>query len=153
MNSNTNNKTIFISADHAGFDAKNELKKYLEDLGFSVEDLGNSVLDQDDDYPDFMVVVAKAVAGKPGSRGLVIGGSGQGEAMAANKVQGIRAAIVYDEYSAKMSREHNDANVASFGARVTNIEKIKELTKLWLNTPFSQEERHIRRVEKLNNIL
>jgi ribose 5-phosphate isomerase B len=146
----SNNKQIFIGADHAGYEAKNELKKYLEELGFSVEDLGNKILDEQDDYPDFIIPVAKAVAENAGSRGVVIGGSGQGEAMAANKVQGIRAAVVYDEYSAKMSREHNDANVASFGARVTNIEKIKELTKLWLNTPFSQEERHIRRIEKLN---
>ena len=145
-----NTKKIFIGSDHAGFEAKEALKKYLEDLGFSVEDLGNSVLDPSDDYPEFIVLVAKAVAENPESRGVVIGGSGQGEAMAANKVKGIRAAVVYDEYSARMSREHNDANIASFGARATDIEKIKELTKLWLNTPFSNKERHVRRIEKLN---
>lgn len=143
---------IFISCDHAGFDAKSELKKYLENLGFSVEDLGNSVLDQNDDYPDFIVPVAKAVAKNKSNRGIVIGGSGQGEAMAANKIKGIRAAVVYDEYSAKMSRLDNDANVASFGARTLDVEKIKELTKLWLDTPFSEEERHQRRIEKLNFI-
>ena len=148
---NSKDKKIFIGADHAGFEAKNELKKYLKNLGFSVEDLGNSVLDLSDDYPDFMVKVAKAVAGDIGSKGVVIGGSGQGEAMVANKVQGIRAAVVYDEYSAKISREHNNANIASFGARVLDIKKIKELTALWLNTPFSNEERHQRRIEKIES--
>ncbi len=147
MNSNTTN--IFIGADHAGFEAKEVLKKYLQELGFSVKDLGNLALDPSDDYPDFIVPVAKAVAQNPDSKGIVIGGSGQGEAMAANKIEGIRAAVVYDQYSAKMSRMDNDANVASFGARVTDIEKIKELTALWLNTPFSNEERHRRRIEKL----
>ncbi len=140
-----------MGADHAGFQAKEELKKYLEDLGFLVEDLGNAVLDEQDDYPDFIFPVAKAVSENPGSRGVVIGGSGQGEAMAANKIKGVRAAVIYDEYSAKMSREHNDANVASFGARVTGIEKIKELTVLWLNAPFSNEERHKRRIEKIES--
>ena len=146
------NKHIFIGADHAGFLAKAELKKYLEELGFSVTDLGNSVLDESDDYPDFILPVAKAVAENAGSWGMVIGGSGQGEAIAANKMQGIRAALIYDEYSAKMSREHNDANVASFGARVLDNEKMKALAKLWLETPFSGEERHARRIEKLNKL-
>jgi ribose 5-phosphate isomerase B len=143
---------IFIGADHAGFEAKKELKTYLKAAGFSVEDLGDLVLDQNDDYPDFIVPVAKAVTENKDSKGIVIGGSGQGEAMAANKVKGIRAAVIYDEYSAKMSREHNNANVAAFGSRTTDIEKIKELTMTWLNTPFSREERHERRIEKLNNL-
>ncbi len=143
-------KKIFIGADHAGFSAKEELKPYLEGLGFLVEDLGNTMLDLNDDYPDFIIPVAKAVAENPESKGIVIGGSGQGEAIAANKVAGIRAALIYDEYSAKMSREHNNANVASFGARVLDVEKMKELLRLWLDTPFSHEERHQRRIDKLN---
>jgi ribose 5-phosphate isomerase B len=149
---NPSNQKIFIGADHAGFEVKEELKKYLADLGFSVEDLGNLILDQTDDYPDVIVPVAEAVAKNSDSMGIVIGGSGQGEAIAANKIKGIRAAVVYDEYSARMSRMDNDANVASFGARVLDIEKIKELLLIWLNTPFSNEERHQRRIEKLNNL-
>ena len=149
---NLNTKKIYLGADHAGFDTKKVLKKYLEDLGFLVEDLGNAVFDEDDDYPDLIVPVAAAVAKNPDSKGIVIGGSGQGEAMTANKIPGIRAALVYDEYSAKLSRQHNDANVAALGARTLSIEKIKELVALWLATPFSNEERHQRRIERLNNL-
>ena len=87
-----------------------------------------------------------------GSRGIVIGGSGQGEAIVSNKVKGIRAAVVYDEYSAEMSRKHNDANIISLGNRTLAISKAKELVKLWLETPFSNEERHKRRIEKIKAI-
>ncbi len=141
---------IYIASDHAGFALKEELKPYLKEMGFDVEDFGNFVLDQNDDYPDFIIQVAEAVAKNTDSRGIVIGGSGQGEAMVANKVKGIRAAVIYDEYSAKMSRIDNDANVASFGARTIDTEKAKELVKIWLETPFSNEERHLRRIEKIN---
>lgn len=147
-----NTKKIFIGADHAGFEAKAQLITYLKGLEFTVEDLGNTKNDLNDDYPDFIIPVAKAVIENPGSRGIVIGGSGQGEAMAANKIKGIRAALVYDEYSASMSRAHNDANVAAFGARVTEIPKMKELVERWLSAPFTKEDRHQRRIEKLNNI-
>jgi len=145
-----NPEKIYIASDHAGFALKEELKTYLEDLSYTVEDVGNSVLDNQDDYSDFVVPAAKAVAENPGSLGIVIGGSGQGEAIAANKVKGIRAAVIYDEYSAKMSRMDNDANVASLGARTMSTEQAKELVKLWLQTEFSHEERHQRRIEKLN---
>ena len=147
---------IYIGTDHAGFQLKEELKKYLEDLGCTVEDMGAYGFNEADDYPDFIFPVVKAVAEEilngHDSRGIVIGGSGQGEAIVANKAKGIRAAVVYDEYSAKMSREHNDANIISLGSRTLSSNKAKELVKIWLDTSFSNEERHKRRIEKIKAI-
>ena len=144
---------IFIGADHAGFDLKEKLKKYLSGLGFEVKDLGNKVFDKIDDYPDFIFPLARSVAKNPrNNRGIVIGGSGQGEAMAANKIKKIRAAVVYDEYSAKMSREHNDANVMALGARTLKFNKAKKLVKIWLKTPFSKAPRHVRRIKKISKV-
>lgn len=142
-------KKIYIGTDHAGFELKEELIGFLKNLGFDVEDKGAYKFDEADDYPDFIFPVAEAVAQDENSKGIVLGGSGQGEAMVANKVKGIRAALVYDEYSAKMSREHNDANVISLGARTVSINEAKKLVKLWLDTPFSGEERHQRRINKI----
>jgi len=147
---------IYIGTDHAGFELKEELKMFLESLGCEVEDKGAYEFNEDDDYPDFIFPVVKAVAEdidrELDSRGIVIGGSGQGEAIVANKVKGIRAAVVYDDYSAKMSREHNDANIISLGNRTLSIDKAKDLVRLWLETPFSNEERHKRRIEKIKAI-
>lgn len=147
---------IYIGTDHAGFALKEELKIFLERLGCKVEDKGAYEFNEFDDYPDFIFPVVKAVAEDIiiglNSRGIVIGGSGQGEAIVANKIKGIRAAVVYDEYSARMSREHNDANIISLGNRTLSISKAKELVKLWLETPFSNEERHKRRIEKIKAI-
>ncbi len=147
---------IYIGTDHAGFELKEELKKFLEDLGCEVDDKGAYEFNREDDYPDFILPVVKAVAEDIArdldSRGIVIGGSGQGEAIVANKVKKIRAAVVYDEYSAKMSREHNDANIVSLGTRTLSADKAKKLVKLWLETPFSNEERHKRRIEKIKTI-
>ncbi len=147
---------IYIGTDHAGFELKEELKIFLEKLGCEVEDKGAYEFNEADDYPDFIFPVVKAVAedidNDLDSRGIVIGGSGQGEAIVANKVRGIRAAVVYDEYSSEMSREHNDANIISLGTRTLTISKAKELVKLWLETPFSNEERHKRRIEKIKAI-
>jgi len=147
---------IYIGTDHAGFELKEELKKFLEDLGCEVEDKGAYEFNREDDYPDFILPVVKAVAEDIAkdldSRGIVIGGSGQGEAIVANKVKKIRAAVVYDEYSARMSREHNDANIVSLGTRTLSADKAKKLVKLWLETPFSNEERHKRRIEKIKTI-
>ncbi len=135
---------IYIGTDHAGFELKEELKKFLKDLGCEVEDKGAYEFNREDDYPDFILPVVKAVAEDIArdldSRGIVIGGSGQGEAIVANKVKKIRAAVVYDEYSARMSREHNDANIVSLGTRTLSADKAKKLVKLWLETPFSNEE-------------
>ncbi len=147
---------IYIGTDHAGFELKEELKKFLKDLGCEVEDKGAYEFNREDDYPDFILPVVKAVAEDIArdldSRGIVIGGSGQGEAIVANKVKKIRAAVVYDEYSARMSREHNDANIVSIGTRTLSADKAKRLVKLWLETPFSNEERHKRRIEKIKTI-
>ena len=144
---------IFIGADHAGFQMKEDLKKYLEDLGYGVEDMGPNAFNPDDDYPDFVIPVAKNVADNPQEFcGIVMGGSGQGEAMCANKIRGARAAVVYDEYSARMSRQDNDANVMALGARVLDTETAKRLVKIWLETSFSNEERHVRRIEKINKL-
>lgn len=147
---------IYIGTDHAGFELKEELKKFLEDLGCEVDDKGAYEFNKEDDYPDFILPVVKAVAEDIArdldSRGIVIGGSGQGEAIVANKVKKIRAAVVYDEYSARMSREHNDANIVSLGTRTLSVDKAKKLVKLWLETPFSNEERHKRRIEKIKTI-
>jgi ribose 5-phosphate isomerase B len=135
---------IYIGTDHAGFELKEELKKFLKDLGCEVEDKGAYEFNREDDYPDFILPVVKAVAEDIArdldSRGIVIGGSGQGEAIVANKVKNIRAAVVYDEYSARMSREHNDANIVSLGTRTLSADKAKKLVKLWLETPFSNED-------------
>lgn len=147
---------IYIGTDHAGFLLKEELKKYLEDSGCTVKDMGAYEFNEADDYPDFIFPVVKSVAEEIlnglDSKGIVIGGSGQGEAIVANKVKGIRAAVVYDEYSAKMSRAHNDANIISLGNRTLSSEKAKELVKIWLETPFSNDERHKRRIEKIKAI-
>ncbi len=147
---------IYIGTDHAGFELKEELKGFLRNMGCKVEDMGAYEFNEADDYPDFIWPVVKAVAEEItkglDTRGIVIGGSGQGEAIVANKVRGIRAAVVYDEYSARMSREHNDANIISLGNRTLTIDKAKELVKLWLETPFSNEERHKRRIEKIKAI-
>lgn len=147
---------IYIGTDHAGFELKEELKMFLESLGCEVEDKGAYEFNESDDYPDFIYPVVKAVAEDIvrdlDSRGIVIGGSGQGEAIVANKVKGIRAAVVYDEYSAEMSRKHNDANIISLGNRTLAVSKAKELVKLWLETPFSNDERHKRRIEKIKTI-
>jgi ribose 5-phosphate isomerase B len=147
---------IYIGTDHAGFELKEELKKFLDNLGCNVKDMGAYKFDEADDYPDFIWPVVKRVAADISrgldTRGIVIGGSGQGEAIVANKVRGIRAAVVYDEYSAKMSREHNDANIISLGNRTLDIDKAKELVKIWLDTPFSNEERHKRRIEKIKKL-
>ena len=142
---------IYIGADHAGFKLKEELKKFLENLGYNVKDMGAYKYNKEDDYPDFIIPVAKAVAKNSDSRGIVIGGSGQGEAMAANRIRGVRAALIYDKYSVKMSREHNDANIISWGARTLSSRKAKKLVKLWLETSFSNGERHIRRIKKIED--
>jgi len=147
---------IYIGTDHAGFELKEELKIFLERLGCEVEDKGAYEFNEADDYPDFIYPVVKAVAEDIArdldSRGIVIGGSGQGEAIVANKVKGIRAAVVYDEYSAEMSRKHNDANIISLGNRTLAVSKAKALVKLWLETSFSNDERHKRRIEKIKAI-
>lgn len=143
---------IYIGSDHAGFELKGKLIQYLKDLGYEVEDKGAFSLDPQDDYPDFVKPVAQAVANDPEhSRGIVLGGSGEGEDDVADKFEGIRSAVFYGGPMeiVKLSREHNDANVLSLGARFLSEEEAKDAVKLWLETPFSGDERHIRRIAKL----
>jgi ribose 5-phosphate isomerase B len=141
---------IHIASDHAGFELKNVLVTFLQnELGHEIIDYGPTLFNEEDDYPNFITPVAKAVALDPDSRGIVLGGSGQGEAMCANKISGVRAALYYggDERIVTLSREHNDANILSLGARFITDDTAKKVVALWLTTSFSNEERHIRRVK------
>lgn len=143
---------IYIGSDHAGFELKQKLIPFLIELGHEVEDKGAFEYNRDDDYPDFVMPVAEAVSANSGSRGIVLGGSGEGEAIATDRFEGVRTAVWYGGNMdiVRLSREHNDANVLSLGARFINEDEAKEAVKLWLETPFSADERHIRRIEKLD---
>lgn len=143
---------IYIASDHAGFELKGKLVEFLKGQGKEIEDLGPSIYMEGDDYPDFILPLAQKVAQNKDSFGIVIGASGQGEAMAANRVKGVRAAVYYGMPQAliKLSREHNDANVLSLGARFLSEEDAKTAVELFLTTPFSGEERHVRRIAKLD---
>lgn len=143
---------VHIGADHAGYNLKETLKGYLSTWGYEVIDHGAFELNEHDDYPDFVRPVAEAVSKDlEGSRGVVLGGSGQGEDMVADKVSGIRSAEYYggNLEIVKLAREHNDANILSLGARFISGDEAKEAVKLFLTTEFSGDERHVRRIEKL----
>lgn len=141
---------IYIGSDHAGYELKEKLKIYLGYLQYEVEDMGAFELENDDDYPDFITPVAQAVANDEGSMGIVIGGSGQGEAMCANRVLGARATLYYGGNLdiIKTSRMHNNANIISLGARFLHEVEAKTAVKDFLETPFGGEERHVRRISK-----
>lgn len=159
---------IYIGADHAGFNMKEKLKVYLIDQGHEVDDKGAFSFDQDDDYPDFVFPVAEAVAGEAESRGIVVGGSGFGESMCANRVKGIRSLVFYgpmapkeavdisgresdDPYEiVRISRMHNDSNMLSLGMRFITEDQVLETIRIFLATPFSEDERHTRRIQKLD---
>ena len=142
---------IYIAADHAGFNLKNYLKKQLLADGYDIEDCGAFHFDPLDDYPDFIIPAAEKVANQPNSRGIIIGGSGQGEAMAANRIQGVRAAVYYDGPIdiVKLSRLHNNANILSLGARFLSVERATEILNIWLEEKF-EGERHENRINKLD---
>lgn len=143
---------IALGADHAGFKLKEQMRDFLVSLGHEVVDKGAFSFDPADDYPDFIFPVAHAVADGEVERGVVFGKSGQGEAMAANRVKGVRAALYLGEdvEVAKLSREHNNANVLSLGTDFVNQDVAQDIVSLWLDTPFSEEERHVRRIKKLD---
>lgn len=146
---------IYIAADHRGFKLKEILKIFLEENGHQVVDFGNTHFDKNDDYPDFVLPVAKKVAENPEqNRGIVLGGSGQGEAMAANRIKGVRATVFYGgpEEIIKLSREHNNSNILSLGADFLGEGQAREAVRIWLETPFSDEERHQRRIKKIDAI-
>ena len=148
---------IYLGADHAGFELKDKVKDYLKQKGLEVEDLGAHALDKNDDYPDYGAAVADKVSADLSSRGILFCGSAEGICIAANKIKGIRAVAVWTTISAKLSREHNDANVLclSGGQTLTPIpgtsfEDAKEIIDTWLSTSFSGEERHLRRIGKIS---
>jgi ribose 5-phosphate isomerase B len=137
---------IHIGSDHAGLEFKNRIVEHLKNKGHDVVDHGPHTFDPLDDYPVFCIPAAEAVAKEPGSFGIVLGGSGNGEQMVANKVKGVRAALVWSKEIAKLAREHNDANVISLGGRMHDEAFCLELVDTFLATPFSGDERHIRRL-------
>lgn len=159
---------IAITTDHSGFETLKELAAYLTELGHDCIDFGPTSFDADDDYPDFMFPAAHAVANGDCDVAIIMGGSGQGEAMAANRVKGVRCAVFYglatakaainaegamsdDPYEiVKLSRQHNNANVLSLSARFLSMDEMKQASKLWLETPVTDVERHLRRIEKLD---
>jgi ribose 5-phosphate isomerase B len=141
---------IAIGSDHAGFRLKEHLKQVLKEDGHEVDDLGTHS-EEPVDYPPICAAVGRAVRRRNAERGIVLGGSGQGEQLAANKVRGVRAALCNDLYTARLSREHNDANVLSMGGRVVGEGLAEEILRLWLGTPFAGG-RHARRVEQITDI-
>jgi ribose 5-phosphate isomerase B len=157
---------VYFAADHAGFDLKKILMPFVQSLGHEVEDCGAFELEKNDDYPGIVACAARAVsddvAQELESRAIIIGGSGQGEAMAANRFKGVRAAVYYGPAGAQTdaageqldmlvsSRRHNNANVFSLAARFMSAEAAQSAVKIWLETPFSAEERHVRRIQQLD---
>jgi len=142
---------IYLGSDHAGFELKNHLVEKLKELGHEPVDCGPHEYIATDDYPPFVMLAAKNTAHEPGSLGVVIGGSGNGEVIAANKVPGVRAALVWSEQTATLAREHNDANVISVGARMHSLEQATGFVELFAATPFSQDPRHVRRIGMLTD--
>jgi ribose 5-phosphate isomerase B len=141
---------VAVGSDHAGFALKRDLQQYLKELGHDVEDLGTDS-EEPVDYPGFCAAVGRAVRDGRAERGVVLGGSGQGEQIAANKVRGVRAALCNDLFTARLSREHNDANVLSMGARMVAPELAREILRTWLEASFAggRHERRIRRIEDI----
>jgi len=140
---------VGIATDHGGFDLKNELADYLRHAGHEVVDFGASTLDPGDDYPDFVIPLAQAVAAGKVERGLAVCGSGVGASVCANKIGGVRAALIEDHYSAHQGVEHDDMNILCIGGRVMGFVVARELVDAFLAAKFTQEERHVRRLRKV----
>lgn len=146
---------IYLATDHRGYELKEKIKGWLSEWGYEYEDMGAYEYDANDDYPDFVHKAAEKVSEDPeNSRGIILGMSGQGEAIVANRYKGVRAAVYYagNEEIIKLSREHNNANILSLGAGFLSEDTAKNAIKSWLETPFSNEERHKRRIEKIDNL-
>jgi len=142
--------TVYIGSDHAGYNLKEELKKYFEPKGVKLLDLGTFTTDSID-YPDIAREVSEKVLENPKSLGILICGTGIGMMMTANKNAGIRAAVCTHELMAKMARAHNNANILCLGSRIIGVELARHITEIFLETPFEEEERHVRRVGKIDN--
>ena len=156
-------QTILIAADHAGFELKQTLIPFLRDMGYEIKDFGPYEFNAEDDYPDFIEPLAREVSESGGTKqGIVIGGSGQGEAIVANRFRHVRTVVFNGQYhpesgqrvplEVKTAREHNDANVLSLGARFLSVVDAKEAVKTFLTIPFSEEDRHVRRLKKIDEI-
>lgn len=143
---------IYLATDHAGFELKEKVKVFLQGQEHDVEDCGAFSFDKNDDYPDFINLAAEKVSKNQGSLGIVFGKSGAGEAIVANKSKGIRAIVGFNIESVRLARKHNDANILSIGSAFVAEKEANELVLLFINTPFSGEERHIRRIEKIKEI-
>lgn len=137
---------VYLGSDHAGFELKAHLVSWLAENGHEPVDCGPATYESDDDYPPYVIAAALRVAADRGSLGIVIGGSGNGEQIAANKVKGIRAALAWNDETAALARQHNDANVVSIGARQHTLGEATALIEVFLNTEFSGESRHVRRL-------
>ncbi|HXA60402.1 MAG TPA: ribose-5-phosphate isomerase [Streptosporangiaceae bacterium] len=142
---------VYLGSDHAGFELKEHLVAWLTTNGHDPVDCGPAAYDAVDDYPPYVLRAAERTVADPGSLGIVIGGSGNGEAIAANKVKGVRAALAWSEDTATLGREHNDANVISIGARMHDQDTATRFVELFLATPYSKEERHSRRIAMLES--
>jgi ribose 5-phosphate isomerase B len=145
------NKTIVLATDHAGFELKEHVKRFLIKKGYDIKDFGALEYDGLDDYPDFILPAAKYIS-EHKLIGIIFGGSGQGEAMAANRINGIRAAVFYNgpDEIVELSRLHNNANILSIGARFVNNQEVEKVIELWLSTDF-EEGRHEKRIKKLDS--
>ena len=137
---------VYLGSDHAGFELKARLADWLAQAGHEPVDCGPSSYQPDDDYPVYVMRAATSVVGDPGSLGIVIGGSGNGEQIASNKVRGVRAALAWTEETARLARQHNNANVLSLGAREYPLEDAVGFARVFVETPFSGEPRHVRRL-------
>ncbi|HLU54286.1 MAG TPA: ribose-5-phosphate isomerase [Pseudonocardia sp.] len=140
---------VYLGSDHAGFELKAHLVAHLSAQGHEAIDVGPATYDAEDDYPPFCVEAARRTLADPGSLGIVLGGSGNGEQIAANKVQGIRCALAWSVETATLGRQHNDAQVVAIGARMHTLEEATEIAEAFLATPFSGEPRHQRRIDLL----
>lgn len=140
---------IHIGSDHAGLELKSALVHYLESQGHAVTDHGPHEYDALDDYPDFCIPAAAATVKDAGSLGIVLGGSGNGEQIAANKVKGVRAALAWSVETAQLAKEHNNANVVGIGGRMHTIEECKAIIDAFITTEFTNDERHVRRINKI----
>lgn len=146
--------TIHLATDHAGFERKNEVAQWLKEEGYTVVDHGAHTLDIEDDFPDFIKKAAEAISKEPTAKAVIFGGSGQGEAMVANRFPHVRATVFYggDEDIIELSREHNDANILSIGARFVSFDTTVRILKKWLCVPFSDNPKYERRNQKIEHI-
>ena len=141
---------VHIAADHTAYDLKEFLAKELSGAGYEMVDHGAHSYDASDDYPDFVLPCAEAVAADPDSRGIVLGGSGNGEQIAANKVRGVRAGLAYNVVTARLASEHNDARIIALGGRMQSLSDALAMVTVFLETPFSNDPRHVRRIALLD---